>query len=114
MKKFSIILTIAVLCSFAVVRRKEEENSEAIFREAIEHVMEDESLAFAVMDAEDHIGNTDHNLFRDQPVDAAVLLNAAFDEVVLVDDGRQTTWLLPGELRKGDLLSTEHLYKRQN
>lgn len=92
MKKFTLVLTIAIICSFAVVRRKEEQDTEAFFQDAITRVMEDENIAYQVKDTASHIGNCDH-FYRDQPVSASRLLNDAFDDVVFVDNGIETSWI---------------------
>ncbi len=100
MKKFTLILTIAVLCSFAVVRRKEEQDTEVFFQNAITRVMEDENIAYHANEAESHIAESEL-LYRDQPVSASRVLNGAFDDVLLVDDGLKTSWVDVAELKKG-------------
>lgn len=92
MRKFTLILTIAVLCSFAAVRRKEEQDGEALFQEAVTQVFKQESMAYQVSDSEEAIGNTNF-LFSDQPTYAAQVLNGYFDQVVLWDNGNELSWL---------------------
>lgn len=99
MRKFTIVVAIAFLCSFAVVRRREnEEQAEILFQETVTKVFDEESLAFHTMDEEASIGNGIHPL-QDQPVDARKVLNGAFNEVILVDDGNELGWLIRSEIR---------------
>lgn len=92
MRKISIIVTIALLCSFAVVRRREETNGEAFFQEAITQVMEDHHLVYQVSDQQSVIGNGDH-LLRDHPTSASQILTTGFDDVLFVTWGNQLSWL---------------------
>ena len=92
MRKISIIVTIALLCSFAVVRRREETESEDFFQEAITQVMKDHQLVYQVSDQRSVIGNGD-NLLWDNPTSASRVLSTGFDNVVFVTKGNQLSWL---------------------
>ncbi len=92
MRKISIIVTIALLCSFAVVRRREETDGEAFFQEAITQVMEDHHLVYKVSDQQSVVGNGDHLLW-DQPTAASRILTTGFDDVLFVTRGNQLSWL---------------------
>jgi len=113
MKKFTLIVTIAFVCSFSVVRRNEDEDGDAVFQEAITQIMGSESLAYNVMDADESIGNGDHH-FRDRPLAAANMLSCAFDEVVLVVNGGERSWLKREALRPETLFTEALSHPRLN
>ncbi len=98
MKKFTLVLTIAILCSFAAVRRREEQDGEELFQEAITRIMEEDFLVYNVSDSEAHIGNNDH-LFMDYPLMATQVLDSAFNRILLVDNKEGMDWIRVSSLQ---------------
>jgi len=113
MKKFSAILAIAFICSFASVRKREEENIDELFQNAINQVMVDENMAFNVFDTSDEIGNVNH-LLTDQPTELSKLLDGAINTGVFLMKSNDVEYLLPEEINPQSSNQIKDLYCRRN
>lgn len=93
MRKISIVVVIAILCSFAVVRRREQIDGEHLFQDAITQVMDrNGEVVYQVSGQQEVVGNG-NNLLWDYPTSAAQLLSTGFDDVVFVTSDSQLSWL---------------------
>lgn len=92
MRKITIVITIAFLCSFAVVRRRENVDSEVFFQEAITQVIESTQKVYQIQEQEATVGNGDYLLW-DSPVPARQLLSGVFHDILIVTLGKQLSWI---------------------
>lgn len=113
MKKFSAVLAIAFICSFASVRKREEEEIDELFQNAINQVMVDENMAFNVFDTSDEIGNTNY-LLTDQPTDLSQLLDGAINTGVFMMKSNDVAYLFLEDIDPQNNHRIQNLYYRRN
>lgn len=87
MRKISIVISITLLCAFAVVRRRENQEAEPLFEEAITRVVEENQVVYQLQSYEETIENKGEELLTDVPTKASQLLSTGMDHIVWVTKG---------------------------
>lgn len=93
MRKISIVISITLLCAFAVVRRRENQEAEPLFEEAITRVVEENQVVYQLQSDRETIQNAGNELLTDVPTKASQLLSTGMDHIVWVTNGSKMTWL---------------------
>jgi hypothetical protein len=93
MRKISIVISITLLCAFAVVRRRENQEAEPLFEEAITRVVEENQVVYQLQSDRETIQNAGDDLLTDVPTKASQLLSTGMDHIVWVTNGSNMTWL---------------------
>ncbi len=94
MRKISIVISITLLCAFAVVRRRQNQDAEPLFEEAITRVVEENQVVYQLHTDRETIENAGDELFTDRPTNANQLLSTGMDHIVWVTKGCKLSWLL--------------------
>lgn len=93
MRKISIVISITLLCAFAVVRRRENQEAEPLFEEAITRVVEENHVVYQLQNDVETIENKGGHLLTDAPTKASQVLSISMDQIVWVTKGHELSWL---------------------
>ncbi len=92
MRKITIVISLTLLCAFAVVRRREQQAAEPFFEETITRVVQDDHLVYQVRSDQEVVGNKVPSLLQDFPTVAAQYLANEMGKGVWVTHGSKVSW----------------------